>query len=189
MESLFSLLSSIYPITPLFREAIAKELTWLSLPKHYLLLEAPRIADHAYYLDSGFALTYSFIKGEKQVDGFWLSGQIVCSSKSLFEQTPSNEYIQLVKQSEVICISYKSIMNLLKIFPEANFIYRVVMNQYYEQVRERIRDMQLLDAADRYEKLLGRYPGIEQVIPQEYIASYLGITPQSLSRIKRKGHP
>lgn len=173
----------------MFRDALEKELIPLSLPKNYLLLEAPRIADHAYYLDRGFAITYTFIQGEKQIDDFWQSGQIIFSPKSLFEQIPTVENIQLIEPSEVICISYKSIMRLFELFPEANFIYRSVMNQYYDHARERIRDMKLLGAADRYMNLLHSFPGIEQFIPQEYIASYLGITPQSLSRIKRKDRP
>lgn len=185
MEGLFGLLSSIHPLTPAFREAIEKKLTGLSLPKDYMLLEAPRVADHAYYLTTGFAMTYSFVNGEKQIDGFWRAGQIMFSARSLFEQTPSREYIQLVQQSDVLCVSYSSIMSLFETFPEANFIYRVVMNQYYEHARERIRDLQLLSAVDRHTKLLRDYHGIEQLLPQEYIASYLGITPQSLSRIRR----
>lgn len=189
MEGLFGLLSSIHPLTPAFREAIEKKLTWLSLPKDYMLLEAPRVADHAYYLDTGFAMTFTYVDGEKQLYRFWKAGQIMFSARSLFEQIPSQEYVQLVQQSDLWCISYGSIMSLFETFPEANFIYRVVMNQYYEHARERIRDLQLLPAVDRYTKLLRDYRGIEQLLPQEYIASYLGITPQSLSRIKRLQDP
>lgn len=189
MEGLFGLLSTIHPLSPTVREAIEKELAALSLPKDYLLLEAPRVADHAYYLNTGFALTFSYINGEKQIDAFWKAGQIMFSARSLFEQIPSTENIQLVQQSDLLCISYKSIMKLFETFPEVNFIYRVVMNQYYENLRERIRDLQLLSAVDRYKKLLNDFRGIEQIIPQEYIASYLGITPQSLSRIRRLHDP
>lgn len=189
VEGLFRLLSSIHPITPTFREAIENEFTELSLPKDYLLLEAPRVADYAYYLYKGFAVTFSYVNGEKQIDGFWREGQIVFSASSLFEQTPSNECIQLVQQGDLLCISYRSIMKLFESFPEANFIYRVVMNRYYEHSRERIRELQLLNGVERYKRLLSDYKGIEQIIPQEYIASYLGITPQSLSRIRRLQYP
>jgi hypothetical protein len=74
---------------------------------------------------------------------------------------------------------------LLQDFPEANAIYRMVMNEYVEQLRERIHDMQHLSAVDRFKKLHDRLPRIEQIVSQEYLASYLGITPQSLSRLKR----
>jgi CRP-like cAMP-binding protein len=187
-DRLFQVLSAIHPVSEPFRKAITKELTHLSLPKHHLLLEAPRVAEYAYFLDRGFAMSYICIEGERQIEGFWVSGQILVPAKSFFEQLPSTEFIQLMEQSDVFCISYAGVMRLFDAFPEANLIYRVVMNQYYESSRERIRDLQHLTAMQRYARLVSGFPHIEQVVPQEYIASYLGITPQSLSRIKRRDH-
>jgi CRP/FNR family transcriptional regulator, anaerobic regulatory protein len=185
-EQLFHVLSTIHPLTGDFKRAIEKELVHLSLPKNYLLLEAPRISEHAYFLEKGFAMCYTFVKGKKQIEWFWTSRQIIVSTKSFFEQVPAKEFIQLIEQSEVLCISYAGVLRLFDAYPEAHFIWRGVMNQYYERSRERIHDIQFADAEERYKKLLFDYPGIEQFIPQEYIATYLGITPQSLSRIKRK---
>jgi CRP-like cAMP-binding protein len=186
LENLFSVLSAIRPLSERFKKALAKEMVHLSLPANFNLLEAPRISDHAYFLDSGLAMSYRFIKGDKQIETFWASGQIILSAKSFFEQVASNEFIVLLAKSEVLCISYKSVIRLLDAFPEANFIYRVVMNQYYEQTIERLHDMQHLSSLERYEKLMASLPSLEQSISQEHIASYLGIAPQSLSRLKRQ---
>ncbi len=189
LDKLFQVLSAIHPMSEDFKKAIEQEVTYLSLPSHHMLLEAPRIAAHAYFLDDGFAMSYTFIKGKKQVECFCTQGQFIVSVKSFFEQVPSQEFIQLMKQSEVLCISYASVLRLFHTFPEANFIYRVLMNQYYEQSRERIRELHHLSAYARYKKLREVFPPIEQILPQEHIASYLGIAPQSLSRIKKqRGH-
>ena len=185
-DQLFQVLSAIHPVSEKFKSAIKKELTPLSLPKNYLLLEPPRIAEYAYFLNKGFAMAYTFGNGQKCIEGFWQSGQIVMSAKSFFEQVPSLEFIQLMEKSEVLCISYAGVQQLFEAFPEAHFIYGVVMNQYYEQSKERIRDVHQLNAEQRHEKLLSRFSNIEQTISQEHIASYLVITPQSLSRIKRQ---
>lgn len=185
MDRLFQVLSAIHPLSEDFKKAIEKEMTSLSLPSQHILLEAPRIAEYAYFLDSGFALSYTFLKGKKQIGCFWVSGQIILSGKSFFERVPSKEFIQLMTQSEVLCISLDSVLRLFDLFPEANTIYRIVMNQYYEHSQQRIHDLQHLTGLERYEKLLSTFPNVEQLIPQEYIASYLGIAPQSLSRIKR----
>ena len=185
-DKLFRVLSAITTLTPEFKIAIEQELTLLSLPKQYMLLEAPKIATHAYFIIDGFAMCYTFVKGNKQIECFWKAGQIMFSAKSFFEQVPSKEFIQLMVQSDVLCISYASVMRLFGAYPEAHFIYSVVMNKYYEQSRQRVRDLQQLNAIERYEKLLATFSNIEQLIPQEQIASYLGITPQSLSRIKRR---
>lgn len=184
-DRLFNLLSSIHPLSDDFKNAITKELTVLSLPKNFLLLEAPKVSAHAYFLNTGFAISYTYIRGKKQIEGLWSAGQIMASVKSFFEQIAATEFIELVAQSEVVCISYTGVMRLFERFSEAHFIQRVIVNQYYEHCRDRIRDMQYLTAAERYEKLLRQYPGIQQIIPQEHIASFLGITSQSLSRIKR----
>jgi len=186
LERLFALLSGIHPLSDEFKAAIEEELTLLSLPKNHMLLEAPRIAEHAFFLDSGFAMSYIYMKGQKQIENFWASGQIVISAKSFFEQVPCREFIKLMVQSEVLCVSYHGVLRLFKAFPEAHFIYATIMNQYYENSRERTHDMQHLNARDRYQKLLTHFPQIEQIIAQEYIASYLGIAPQSLSRLKRQ---
>lgn len=185
-DKLFQVLSAIHPVSPKYKSAVEKEITPLSLPRNHVLLEAPKISDHVYFLDSGFAMSFTYIDGIKCIDHFWRAGQIVMSARSFFERTPSVEFIQLMEKSEVLCLSHASVMRLFEEFPEANFIYRVVMNQYYEQCKEKFRDMHHLTAEQRHQKLLHQFPGVEQIIPQEYIASYLGITPQSLSRIKRK---
>lgn len=185
-ERLFALLSAIHPLSDAFRSAIERELTVLSLPKNHLLLEAPRVSDYAWYLDRGFAMSYTYTGEGMRVDNFWTSGQIILSVKSFFEQSPSTENIQVMVPAEVVFISYKSVQRLFRDFPEAHFIYESVLNRYYEASRERANDIINLDAKDRYRKLLVTYPRIEQMVSQEHIASYLGIAPQSLSRLKRQ---
>lgn len=185
-EKLFQELSTIHPVSEEFKIAVEKELTHLSLPKNYLLLEAPKVSGHAYFLNSGSAITYTFYKGKKQTEAFWPAGRIIISAKSFFEQVPSSEFIQLMELADVLHISYTSVLKLLDTFPEANHIYRITMNQYYEQSKEKARDLQHLTAKERYQKLCRNFPHIEQIAAQEYIASYLGITPQSLSRLKRQ---
>jgi CRP-like cAMP-binding protein len=184
-ERLFHELSIIHPLSEEFKNALGKEITHLSLPKNYVLLEAHKISDHAYFLDGGSAMSFTFKDGKKQLEWLWQSRQLIVSPKSFFEQVPAKEFIQLLEQSEILCISYASVLRLFESFPEAHFIYRVILNKYYELSRERIREMQNLNGEQRYQKLLKSFYNIEQILPQEQIASYLGMTPQSLSRIKR----
>lgn len=184
------MLSEIHPISGDFKDALEKELTPLTLPKNYMLLEAPRIADFAYFLDSGFAMSFVFADGRRVVEEFWQPGQIILSSSSFFEQVRSKESIQLITRSDVLSISYTGVQRMFREYPEAQILYRIIMNRHYENCRARTHDLQRLTARQRFEKLLAAYPDIEQLVPQDYIASYLGITPQSLSRLKKKyGRP
>jgi len=185
LERLFVVLSSISQLSDEFKITLSKEMTRLSLPRNYILLEAPNVSDHAYFLESGFAMSYTFVKGKMQTEKFWASGEIIVSAKSFFEQVPSMEFIKLMAQSDVLFISYAAVQRLFDSFPEANFIYRVTMNKYQEHFRDRIHELQYLSSTARYDKLTATFPAIEQLVAQEHIASYLGIAPQSLSRIKR----
>ena len=150
-----------------------------------MLLEAPKISDHVYFIERGFAMSFTFVKGRRQIENFWSNDHIVMSPASFFGQVPSKEFIQLMEPSEVFHLSYASIIKIFNAFPESHFIYRAVMNQYFERYRERIHDLHHLTASKRYEKLHQTIPWLEQKIPQDYIASYLGIAPQSLSRLRK----
>lgn len=186
LERLFSLLSSIHPLSDDFKASVEQELTLLSLPKGHLLLEAPKVSKHAWFLDSGFAMSYTFLQGQLHVENFWGAGEVVLSLRSFFGQVPSAEFIKLVLPGNVICINYEGVQRLFRRFPEAHYIYETVSSQYYEKSRERAYDLQHLSARDRYVKLLTRFPQIPQFVAQENIASYVGIAPQSLSRLKRQ---
>lgn len=185
LARLFEVLSALHPLSDKFKRALENEITTLSLPKNYLLLEAPAVASYAYFLNNGFAMAYTFVKGQKKVADFWEPYQIIVPFKSFFEQTHSTEFVQLMSQSDVLFLSHTSQLMLLKNFPEVNILCRKIMHLYYEDCRSRLQDIQWMTTSERYLKLRHQFQGIEQVISQEDIASYLGIAPQSLSRIKK----
>ncbi|HYG19842.1 MAG TPA: Crp/Fnr family transcriptional regulator [Ohtaekwangia sp.] len=186
VERLFKVLSDLYPLTDDFKKILEKTVIPLSLPKNHILQEAPKVADYVYFIDKGFAMSYSFIQGRKEVHHFWRDGQIILLAKSFFERTPAFQYVQLMQQSELWCITHDSVMNRLTAHEETNIIFRIIMNQYYAVAQDRIHDLQHLNAVQRYQKLIHAFPHIEQRVSAEYIASYLGMTPQSLSRAKRE---
>lgn len=185
-DALFKVLSAIYPISEAFKFSLVKELIPLSLPKNHLLLEAPKIAEFVYFIQSGFAMSYTFQDGKRLTEGFWKARQIMTSVNSFYAQVPSEEYIQLAAKSDLLCISRAAVQSLFEKHQETHFLYHKIMNGYSAQCRARIHDIQLLSASQRFETLQKLIPDIEQIITQESIASYLAITPQSFSRIKRQ---
>lgn len=186
LEKLFQVLSAMCPLSEEFKDALQQSLILLSLPKHHILHEAPKIVDHAYFLQKGFIISYRFTDGKKQIENFWKEGDIIISPTSFFNRAPSKEFIHLMQASEVLCISHEGVLKLFANHEEANFIYRKVMNQYYEQARERLYDLQHLTTVERYQKMMLDFPQIEALVPSEYVASYLGMERQSLSRVKRE---
>ncbi|HRE65783.1 MAG TPA: Crp/Fnr family transcriptional regulator [Cyclobacteriaceae bacterium] len=185
-EQLFGILSDQLVLTDSFKTALQQEVTFLSLPKNHFLIEAPRPSDHIYLLQEGFAKGFVFEEGEKKVHSFWGAGDIIVNPHGCFEKVPSVEFVQLTEKSMVWCIGQTSLKVLMDSFKEARSLYRIVIGRYYVQSQSRLFDVQHRSAWQRYQKLIQQYPVIEQKVSQEYIASFLSITPQSLSRMKRE---
>lgn len=185
-ERLFQLLSSIHPLTSNFKKALEKELQFVTYPKGHSLVQPLSIASHAYFLEKGFAASYHYHDNRKIVTTFWQSGEIIVSPKSFFEQSAANENIQLTTDGELLCISYSSVAKLSETFHIANILSRVILSQYHAKSEGRIIDLYHLDGWERYQKLLRSYPNIELHVPQDFIASYLHLTAQSLSRLRKK---
>lgn len=186
-ESLFRILSEMHPLTEEFKARVEKDLFLLSRPKNHFLLQEFQFSRQAYFMLKGFALSFFFRKGTRVISSFWNKDSIIVSPKSFFEQTPAVENIQLLEDSELLCISYESVQNILNEYPViANFLSRAVVISHGHRNEKRIIEMVSLSAWERYRDLIKSYPDIEQKVSQEMIASYLGITPSSLSRMKKE---
>ena len=184
-HDLFEVLSAIHPLSQDFEQAIKAEVIPATFERNHILLDIPRIADFVYFIRRGVAMSYSVDKNKKIVDCFWQGGQIMTSVSSFCGDTPSTVTIQLMSDSDLLCLSKEALNRLLDKHHEAHLLYHKVVARYHKKCQKRIRDIQRKSAAARFESLVKAYPELEQFVPQENIASYLGITPQSLSRIKR----
>ena len=183
-ERLIQVLSQIHELSTNFKEALKSELRAVSFPKGHYLVQSQSAAHHAFFLDKGFSVAFQYKRNKRVVTDFWQTGEIILSPKSFFEQAPTDEIIQLTTDSELLSLSYASAIKLSEKYPVANALARDITADYYARSEERIIDLHTLDSWDRYTKLLKMYPGIELHVSQELIASYLNITPQSLSRLK-----
>lgn len=183
---LLEVLSRMCPLSPEFVKRLEGELIPLSFPKHHLLVESPRVAEFAYFLESGFVMSYTFVDSKKRTENFWKAGEIILLPKSFFGRLPSTETVELMEKGSLLCITLPSVLSLFQEFHEANVICRIALTECYQKSVERIHDLQDSNATRRFKKLLSDFPDIEQIIPQDNIASFLGITPQSLSRVKRR---
>ena len=117
---------------------------------------------------------------------FFFEGDFVASFDSLYKRTPSLFYLESIEPTEVLAIKREDFFCLI----ERNPLSR---QQYEEKLIDRFHTYQQLFLSrirntpqQRYEELLKEYPNIIQRVPQHYIASFLGITPVSLSRIRNR---
>lgn len=185
-EKLFQVLSAIHPLPRGFKEALSKELQIISYPKNHFLVQMYCVAQYCYFLENGFAVAYHLHEGKKIVTSFFKPSEIVFSPKRFFEKSQAEENIQLTIDSDLIVISSSSVHKLFEDFPVANLLARAVTADYYVKSQRQRIERHSLTAWERYQKLHADFPRIEMNATQELIASYLNITPQSLSRLRHE---
>jgi CRP-like cAMP-binding protein len=157
-----------------------------------LLLNPGQIADHIYFVENGMVRGYydDELKEKEYTICLWDEQTIITEPQSFLKRTPSQLYIEVMPGSRLLSISRQQLSDIIDAFPYAEIFTRCLMLQYVSYHTKRTHDLISLSAWERYLDLLQRHPKIEQKISKEIIASYLGITPQSLSRlIKDNGHP
>lgn len=163
-----------------------EEVEVLSIPSKTMLLEEGKIADKLYFIRKGCLRLFFYNEGKDITFQFFFEGDFVASFDSLYKGTPSLFSLESIEPSEVMFIKQEDFYNEI----ENNSSLRKV---YEEKIIERFSFYQHLFLSrikntpqQRYEELLKEYPNIIQRVPQHYIASYLGITPVSLSRIRNR---
>lgn len=142
------------------------------------------VNDHIYILRSGIWREYCFRDGEEATMWFSVAGEITFSIWGYVSRQPSLLFIESVVESEALCISRQVLLDLFESSLRfANLGRRIVENfaLLYERWHMQIWRQ---NALDRYLCLLEEYPEVVQQIPLKYVASYLGVTIQSLSRLR-----
>lgn len=160
--------------------------TRLSAPARTTLLVAGKVADKLFVIVKGAARMWFNQDGKDVTLQFFFEGSPVCSFESFLKEVPSEFNIETIEPTEIIVLDKKDLLAYGKGHPkekEAALLYLTDrMINYTHLFLSRIKDT----PEQRYKNLLAEHPEILQRVPQHYIASYLGITPVSLSRIRAR---
>ena len=163
--------------------AVAKQLT---IPPKTILLEEGKVADKLYLIRKGCLRLFFYNDGKDITFQFFFEGDFVASFDSLYKRTPSLFYLESIEPAEVAAIKRNDFYAIIKDDPRWRQAYEEKLidrfHSYQQLFLSRIKNT----PQQRYEELLKEYPNIIQRVPQHYIASYLGITPVSLSRIRNR---
>ena len=149
------------------------------------LLREGEVCQHNYFVTKGsFRMFHVNAEGQELTRYFAFENKFGTNLTSLIEGSPSIENLQAIEPLEVLRISKTDFFELVESNPDLNKIYRNILENAYITSQKRIYDLQGMTALDRLRWLLGQYPLILTRIPSRMIASYLGITPFTLSRLK-----
>ena len=137
------------------------------------------------FINKGMLRTY-FMKGEiEKTFDLVIENQIITSANCYSLGLPSNYFIQAVEDTFLATISKDDLEKLFSQTPKWERVGRIVAEAYTVEQEDRIRSFVADTAQERYENLAKNQPALIQRTPQIYLANYLGITPQSLSRLRR----
>ncbi|MEO5888668.1 MAG: Crp/Fnr family transcriptional regulator [Ferruginibacter sp.] len=167
-------------------ELITSKATELTLRKDEYYLEAGKIArQFGFVLDGIARVCYYNNKGEEITKYFIEENNILVDLTSFDNETPSTSYVQAVTDCRLIVFSKQDWQELLQTIVGWDTIVHKITSKALLQKIERISPLVAEDATSRYLKFLEIYPTVVNRIPLSYVASYLGITQSSLSRIRK----
>ncbi len=186
-QKLINLIRQTMPMSDNIASEIAENFEPVSLNKNDLLLKEGSVCNDYFFLEQGFMRAYTFdTEGNEVTTNFYGRNSIVFEVASYIKRTPSRENIQALTDCFGWKGNYTNLQNLFHTSPEFRGFARVVLVNSFIELKERTLSMINLTAEKRYEILLKSRQDIIQNVSIKHIASFLGITDTSLSRIRKE---
>lgn len=168
-------------------DSIISNFDYKKVARKELLLEAGKTADKIFFLSEGFVRFYHTKKdGTEVTSDFYFAPGFITSFTSLIEQKPSNVNIQAMVKMDVLFIKYKDLLALYDKEHKVERLGRLLAEQVFITSEKHLLSFLNDSPQDRYLWLMKEYPEYVKNIPLHYLASYLGITAESLSRIRNR---
>lgn len=167
-------------------EKIKNLFTNLHLKSGEYFLEEGKICRHIGFIESGLVRYYINDDGNEKTIYFNKENEFVCNYQSLLPKIASDTNIQAIEDSVMQIISYDHLQQLYAGIKAGERFGRLAIEQVFVNSIEQMKSIYKDPPAIRYQQFLSSYPDLVQRLPQYYIASYVGIKPQSLSRIRKK---
>ncbi len=184
MTSLFQFFQKYNTLSKEAENAIAEISEIIFVKKNKDLQPIGHTCKTIYFIKKGVARIYYFKDGIDITESFFFENSLIARVESLFTGKPSRKAIQVLEDAEIIAINANGLFKLYDTFPEIERLFRKIFEAAYVDTVNRIEGIQFHSAEERYKALLDEDPNVIQRIPLKYVASYLGITQVSLSRIR-----
>lgn len=186
---MYSLLYQYFSARTAIDDACFRRLTNYFVPeickKKEHLLRPGEVCSFFYFVNSGGIRLYTTNdEGHELTRYFAFEGKFGTALTSFIEQKPSFEYIQCLEKTELLLISRKEFYYLVETVPQMNELYRNILEMAYITSQKRIYGLQGENALERLRWLIGYQPDIFQRVSGKVIASYLGVSSYTLSRLR-----
>jgi CRP-like cAMP-binding protein len=156
----------------------------LTLKKETQIVKEGQFADKTYFIAEGSARAFYLKDGKDITDWFAFENDFISSINSFFLNIPSPHFIEVLQPSTLLEISRENVILLSDKYNEFDRLGKIIVTKTMLQLQQRIVSIQFEKAQQKYENMLKIRPDITQRVPLTHIASYLGITLETLSRIR-----
>jgi CRP-like cAMP-binding protein len=157
------------------------------LRKRQYLLNEGDVSLYTAFVEKGLLRSYTIDdKATEHVIQFALEGWWITDMYSFLTSEPASYNIDAVEDSELLLLTQAAMDDMLLKVPKMERYFRILQQNSLIALQRRLIGSLSFTAEEKYLKLIASYPDIVQRVPQQYIASYLGITPETLSRIRKQ---
>jgi len=186
LQSLYNYINDIHPLSEGAAAELNKCFEIINLPKREILLREGQVCDYTYVVVEGLLRMY-YIKDDEEICSLFIKEKnIFHAPDSFYSRKPGYVFIESLEPCILARIHYDHMQRLYKLYPEINFIGRIVTENNFVKSEQRLFLLRKQTALDRYNDFVENYPTLMQRIPLKYIASYLGLTLETLSRVRNK---
>ena len=184
MKTVIEHMRSLCPISDETVEELMKCVTLCHFPKRYQLIQENRFCKYAYFIEKGMTRSFWLVDGEEITTSFSCEGGIVFSMDELYYQKKSEEFVETLEEVEAYRIALTDLIRLFETNLEFCNWGRIIHQNEYRRLYRSHKERLTLPAKERYEEFQKQFPYVCQRTNLGFIASYLGITLSTLSRIR-----
>ncbi|MET3878551.1 Crp/Fnr family transcriptional regulator [Chitinophaga sp. OAE865] len=186
-ESLVQFIQQVLPMSQAKAGQVVEKFKPMQFERNGHVLEAGKVCHTSHFIEKGIIRSYTYdVDGNEVTTAFYPENTFTNDLLSFFKRSPAKEYLQAVTGCETWYITYEDMQASFHTIPEFREFGRLNIVNQYSTLKERMLSMLQETAEQRYSNLINSSPGIFQHVPLKYIASYLGITDTSLSRIRKE---
>jgi len=185
-ENLLNYCSSHIQLTVSDKEAIESTFKPMSLRRNEFLLKEGMVCDFVAYVNSGVIRHHHMKDGNEITCDITLQNNFITDFKSLTQGVPTNYNFQILKNAELLVIKKSDLLRLYKENRNIESLGRIMAERVAQRITEIAMSLSSDKPEERFEKLMKQRADLFQQVPQRYLANLLGISPESLSRIRAR---
>lgn len=186
LESFFRRCNDIYPLSDRTREELEKVFEIITVPKNTLLLRAGEVCNYMNLVLKGMIRVYYYVDGKEITSRLMSEGYFITSYISYFTRKPGQEFMEAYEDAVLARVSVENAQRIYREFPEFNYTVRVLTEYSFYLSEERTVAIRATSAEERFRFFMERHPELLNRVASRHIASYLGITEETFSRVKKK---